>query len=298
VPAERMQRGFTLVELLVVIAIIGTLIALLLPAVQAARETARRSECTNHLKQIGLACQSYHDVWRAFPAGYVATAALPDTTPGWGWGASLLPYMEAGPLYSLVNFSQPLEDSPAVTGMLGLFLCPSDSPPSSPFSVTDATLNSIVDAAPSSYAGSMGDDTYEPDEPVGNGVFYRNSWTRLADILDGSSQTVMAGDRAWVVAEGIWAGSPNNAVVRPGPRNTWPTTTGVSAVFVLARCNGINVKDDADGGLDDFASYHPGGVNFVFADGSVHFLRDNTDHRVIWALGTTAGGETLPGQSY
>ena len=106
------RRGFTLVELLVVIAIIGLLVGLLLPAVQAVREAARRSQCTNNLKQIGLALQNYHDSQGVFPPGYIDRNPNPASTPdndlgpGWGWAAFLLPYLEQGNLYNQINFSQ------------------------------------------------------------------------------------------------------------------------------------------------------------------------------------------------
>src|SRR5262245_64147082 len=105
--------AFTLVDLLVVIAIVGVLVALLLPAVQMARESARRMSCQNNLKQIGLALQSYHDGQRAFPPGYVSAvdAAGNDTGPGWGWGAKALPYMEQGTLYDTIRLDQPIESS-------------------------------------------------------------------------------------------------------------------------------------------------------------------------------------------
>src|ERR1700735_893429 len=106
------RSGFTLIELLVVIAIIAVLIAMLLPAVQAARETARRSQCTNNLKQIGLALHNYHDARKCFPAGYIDrntnAVSTPDNDlgPGWGWGAALLPFIEENNVYSQINFSQ------------------------------------------------------------------------------------------------------------------------------------------------------------------------------------------------
>ena len=133
-------------------------------------------------------------------------------------------------------------------------------------------------------------------------MFYRNSRTRFTDITDGTSQTVMIGDRAWADSQGIWAAAPSGAVLRPGPRNPWPTRRPSRPCLVLAHNNWINIKTDADGGLDDFSSYHTGGVNLLFADGSVHFIRsitvDGAEHRAFWAMGTRAGGEVITGLDY
>ena len=293
------RGGFTLIELLVVIAIIGILIGLLLPAVQKVREAAARIQCENNLKQIGLACHSYHDANQGLPPGYTATAAYPSTSPGWGWQAYLLPYIEQGNLYRQIDFTAPVESQPAIQTMVKTYLCPADMPPPSPFAVTDAAFGTICTAAPSSYAATCGSDASEVDDPDGNGVFYRNSHTRLTDITDGTSTTTLIGDRAWVDTEGIWAGAPNGAVTRPGPTNPWTTAVGPAQCLILAHNNWINIKTDADGGLDDFSSKHFGGANLLFADGSVRFIRsitsDDPVHLAFWAMGTRAGGEVVQG---
>jgi prepilin-type N-terminal cleavage/methylation domain-containing protein len=296
------RRAFTLVELLVVIAIIALLIGLLLPAVQRVREAGNRTQCVNNLKQIGLACQNYHDAQVSFPPGYVASVAFPDTTPGWGWAAFLLPYLEQNPLHAKIDFSQPLEKSTAIQNLIKVYLCPSDQPPESAFPVTDATFALVARVAPSSYAATVGDDSSEVDDPTGNGVFYRNSKTRIADILDGTSNTALIADRAWSQTLGTWAGAAQGGITRAGAQNPWPDATAAAPALILAHNNWINVRTDADGGLDDFSSNHPGGINLLVADGSVHFIRnitvDGPERRAFWALGTRAQGEVIQGLDF
>jgi prepilin-type N-terminal cleavage/methylation domain-containing protein/prepilin-type processing-associated H-X9-DG protein len=294
---RRVRPAFTLIELLVVIAIIGVLVGLLLPAVQKVREAANRTRCVNNLKQMGLALHSYHDALTSFPPGYSASAAYPDTTPGWGWPAFILPYIEQDNLYRQIDFSQPIQSTSAVQAVLVLFRCPSDIVPSAPFSLTDATSAPVCTAGPTSYAATVGQDASEVDAPTGDGIFYRNSRTRIADIIDGTSNTTMAGDRAWCQANGIWAGAPPTAITRAGTMNTWPNATAPPQALMLVHNNWVNITTDADGGLDDFSSNHLGGVNLLYGDGSVRFMRsitvDGQEHRDFWALGTRAGGEVI-----
>ena len=298
-PRSTLRAGFTLIELLVVVAIIAILIGLLLPAVQKVREAAARMSCSNNLKQMGLACHSYHSALNCLPPGYTATAAYPGTAPGWGWAAYLLPHLEQSPLASQINLALPAEGQPAVQTVLKVFLCPSDPVTPAPFAVTDAAGAAICLAAPSSYAATVGDDASEVDDLTSNGVFYRNSAVRLTDITDGTSQTVMIGDRAWADTKGIWAGVPTNSVARAGATNPWPAVTGPGQCLVLVHNNWINIKTDADGGLDDFSSKHVNGVNLLFADGSVRFVRsitaDGPERRAFWAMGTRSGGEVISG---
>jgi len=291
------RRAFTLIELLVVIAIISILIGLLLPAVQKIREAANRLQCTNNLKQIGLACHNYHDTYDGLPPGYTATASYPGTGPGWGWGTYLLPFIEQDNLYRHIDLTQPVETQVAIQQLLKVYLCPSDPGNRAPFTVVDGTFTPICQAAPCSYAATVGSDASEVDDPDGNGTFYRNSRTRFADIADGLSNTVFIGDRAFADAQGTWAGIPTNAITRPGIANPWPTTTGAGQCLVLVHNNWINIKTDADGGLDDFSSKHTGGVNLLMGDGSVRFVRsitsDGPTRYAFWAMGTRAGGEVV-----
>src|SRR5262249_53675714 len=148
--------------------------------------------------------------------GYYATAAYPDTYPGWGWAAYLLPYLEQDNVYRQIDFSAPVQTSAAAQAMLKIFLCPVDNPPQSPFQLTDASGAPLGLVAPSTYAATVGPDADEADAPTGQGVFYRNSRTSFADITDGTSETVMIGDRAWSQTQGTWAGAPSGAVTRAG----------------------------------------------------------------------------------
>lgn len=308
-------RGFTLIELLVVIAIIGTLLGLLVPAVQKVREAAARLQCKNNLHQMGLALHNYHDAQLAFPPGYLAFASYTDgatdTAPGWGWAAFLLPYLEQDPLYRQINFQQPISASPAAQVSLKLYLCPSDPTPVGPFAVPDAFGSPVTLAASSSYAACVGGDESDTFGPSGQGVVYRNSRTRLADIADGTSNTILVGERAWSNCNGVWAGAVPGGVIRRGPANPNPGSASASypaATLVLAHSHLNNAATDTDAGLDDFSSRHFGGSNFLFADGSVNFIRsipgDNpdgtytADSLAFQALGTRANGDLSTGLDY
>ncbi|HQU42208.1 MAG TPA: DUF1559 domain-containing protein [Pirellulales bacterium] len=312
-----MRRGFTLVELLVVIAIVGILIGLLLPAVQAARESARRTQCVNNLKQLGIACQNYHDAMRRLPPGYLAAGPYvdgeTDTTPGWGWAALLLPNMEQTTVYQSANFSLPVQhpaNARAVQTWVAPYLCPSDIVPDTPYAVPNASGSTVALAAPASYAACTGSDAFEVFAATGDGLFYRNSGTRFAEILDGTTFTILAGDRAFGISQGIWAGAVNNAAVLRGQYNTCqpvvPGTYLQASGLTLAHAHLNNAAFDGnDGaGLDDFSSMHPAGSNFVFADGSVHFIQTinadgpngyTSEGLIFQRLGTRADGLTVPG---
>jgi prepilin-type N-terminal cleavage/methylation domain-containing protein/prepilin-type processing-associated H-X9-DG protein len=323
------RRGFTLIELLVVIAIIAVLIALLLPAVQSAREAARRTQCVNNLKQMGLALHNYHDAMLVFPPGYIARSPYIDgeidTAPGWGWASMILPQLDQWPLYSSINFSLPIQTPANTTATqtgLSVFLCPSDQIPGSTYAVTDGFDNNVATVAPSSYADCTGSDAADVatglnNDGSGNGLFSRNSAVRIAAITDGTSQTVMLLERAWGDSEGTWTGAIVGGYILRGPFNPCPgsaVATYLAPCLVQAHCNMINTNSDTDSGLDDPSSFHPGGANILFADGSVHFLKSITNSDagvnpdrstryspaslIFQALGTRAGGEVVSSDAY
>jgi prepilin-type N-terminal cleavage/methylation domain-containing protein/prepilin-type processing-associated H-X9-DG protein len=322
------RRGFTLIELLVVIAIIAVLIALLLPAVQSAREAARRAQCINNLKQMGIALHNYHDAVLAFPPGYIAASkfidAETDTAPGWSWASMILPQLDQSPLYSSINLWLPVQapaNTTSVQTNLTVFLCPSDQLPGPTFAVTDGFGNTVATVAPTSYADSTGSDAADValglnNDGSGNGLFYRNSAIRIAAITDGTSETVMLLERAWGDSEGTWTGAIAGGYILRGPQNPCPGSSFASYLapcLVQAHCHMINTNADSDSGLDDPSSFHPGGANILFSDGSVHFIRSITNDLgtnpdgstrytpsslIFQKLGTRAGGEPISADSF
>jgi prepilin-type processing-associated H-X9-DG protein/prepilin-type N-terminal cleavage/methylation domain-containing protein len=296
------SRAFTLIELLVVISILGILIALLLPAVQAAREAARRAQCVNHLKQIGLALHNYEGTHHVFPPGYVSNfrADGTDTGPGWGWAAMLLPQMEQKPLFDAVNFSLPIEAPSNLTSRLptiGAYLCPSDTvKPSWWAMVRDPSgipTRRICEVAPSNYVGVYG--TSDPGID-GDGIFFRGSRVGLRDITDGTSQTIAVGERSHSLGEATWVGSVTDAVLFPVDNDGVGYPRAESGPgMVLGHAGGRYGPGDPNGEVNQFYSRHPGGLNFLFADGHVSFLKATMPNKTFRALATRAGGEAVSG---
>jgi len=288
----RRHTAFTLVELLVVIAIIGTLVAMLLPAVQMARESARGSQCKNNLRQIGIALHNYHDCLGRLPPGWLANE--PEGIPGWGWASLLLPYVEQPSLDATIQRHLPIANAanqPAREAVVPVFLCHSDPHPKA-FMIfggaeagdEEEAFATNVDAGTplfrigrSNYVGVFGISEVEEVPAAGEGTFFFLSRVRFAEITDGLSNTLMVGERGTKQGSSVWPGvvqGANSAMVR---------IVGV----------GDHVPNDPHHHFDDFASYHPGGVHFLYADGSVQRINNQIDIAIYQALCTRGGGESI-----
>ena len=327
------RRAFTLIELLVVISIISVLIALLLPAVQRVRESANQTQCLNNLKQIGLALHSHEFDNKFLPpaylfisnsgvSGYVPSSTPPgsaklidsmwfwnlyfpylgiDTAPGWGWGAYLLPHLEQSALHRQINFTESLDAQQYAdlrVTPIAMYQCPSDRA-TGVYTVLNEFNTSLVDAYTNSYTacyGAFGNPGEQPD--TGNGVLYRNSKTRFADITDGTSNTLAIGERAAMFVKSPWVG----AVTRGSTRTTPGAPVFLAGVEeaptqVMAHIGNLPLLDPYSTPYH-FYSGHRHGVNFVFCDGSARRLSAGVSPATLQALATRAGGETVGLDAY
>lgn len=295
---QRTLRGFTLIELLVVIAIIAILVALLLPAVQQAREAARRSQCKNNLKQIGLAMHNYHDVMNRLPPLYIANSC-------WGWGTMLLPYLDQAPLYNTlastpgislpantpaVGFSAHLESFVVPNGLstpLAAFRCPSDT------GTPTANMNDFSGFGTepygrSNYPGVWGSDSLASGAAPSNGVFpWYTTWPsfpsrNFRDFTDGLSNSFLVGERRspatinglYIGFDGVWAGFVDFG--RDIGGSCQPVTL-------------LNSKSTTVGGIETqaFSSSHVGGAHFLMGDGAVRFISENIASGAANTAGST-----------
>jgi len=285
--------GYSLVELLVVVGIVAVLMSLLLPAIQAAREAARRTQCGNQLRQMGSAMLQYHDAKGRFPPGIQSSTRM-------FWSGFLLPYIEHQNLYDMIDFDLTWDTGPnaiVCSTFLPLFRCPSSTAPET------MTAQGIEDRVPCDYlACGSGTDTRESGPPPlaggphSDGVFYVDSGTRIAEILDGTSNTIALGDAMFVFEE-----MDLDHTGFPQFLDRWCVGTlegldnevseGIGSTGVAINSHKLDVFIDEKELA--FGSHHPGGVQAAFVDGSVRFFQEDIDRAVWSALGTRNGRETI-----
>lgn len=277
------RTGFTLIELLVVIAIIAILIALLLPAVQQAREAARRTQCKNNLKQYGLALHNYHDVHGLFPPSMIYSQTQPGSR-WWSWHVSILPQLEQTNLYQKIDINldalhvaESLVNSPYTSVRLPVHNCASD-----PNGGIFSRPGQLPDLATTNYLGCRGSVRF-PDQ--GNGIFPdRNVSTRMRDITDGTSNTIMVGERPVEAAQNTpwWAAAGGYDGHGLGDQ-------------VLDSFEGLFRGDLNSNSVDarHWWSAHTGGAQFLLGDGSARFLSENMNHQTLLNLSDRQDGEVI-----
>ncbi|WP_339743679.1 DUF1559 domain-containing protein [uncultured Rubinisphaera sp.] len=321
-PTHIPRNAFTLIELLVVIAIIAILVALLLPAVQQAREAARRSQCKNNLKQMGLALHNYHDIHNTLPPAVMRPSYSVSAgffgKPGWGWGTMLLPFIEQSALYDSMNINvNVMEDTPAMLQYtqtaIPIYLCPSSPAPLINTKHKKNAWSAEDCPATSNYKGVFGSRNegerttsgLAPSCPTNccwlyghcmrgeTGLFGANSVVRFRDITDGLSNTFAIGECTYGdIGDGVdraasvWAGMSN--------QSTANTTTNDRPVRVLMHSLANTTARRINGTFRNaFSSHHDGGAQFLLADGSVRFISEVVDGGTSELLADRADGNVI-----
>lgn len=265
------KQGFTIIELMVAIAIIGLLISLLLPAVQRARASARRTQCQNNLKQLSLALHNYESKHTIFPPGAIVFGPAFVTAGGWGWGAQILPHIEEKNIYDQIDFETNNavgSNRDVIKKRILSFVCPSNVQP-----------NTVEIPIPTEPTPTVATGNYVGSAPVLGPA----SAVRMRDITDGTHETLLLGERLFVPKQGFGLASTSSWCGIVSGQNSYV----FDSVPYLSPSNMTKI---AEGG---FYSEHSGGANFSFLDGHAKFLTEGIDDNVFEALGTISGGEVI-----
>jgi prepilin-type N-terminal cleavage/methylation domain-containing protein/prepilin-type processing-associated H-X9-DG protein len=303
------STGFTLVELLVVITIIGILIALLLPAVQAAREAARRMQCSNNLKQMLIGAHLYHDARKSFPPGQGLAlhnnAANRKSGDGWAWSALILPFMEQTNIGSMINYdwyyaANITPNRNLVSKFLPFYMCPSVPDPFKLFYCGGELANvTRKEVAPNHYGGVV--THADPNDgtgwngcaytTAGSGCLFIQSGVRIADITDGTSNTLFAAERIPFPDNDPWRTIGNCPAATCDFGNNWAGLSRVTTYYGINNPSAIGYRESS------VQSCHPSGSNVAFADGHATFLSQQIPLATLWALTTRGPGKTPSGHT-
>jgi prepilin-type N-terminal cleavage/methylation domain-containing protein len=314
-PRRTVRWAFTLVELLVVIAIVGILIALLLPAVQKAREAAARTQVQNKLKQIGVALQNHHDVQKHLPAGYIgdfnaagADSKTLDGPPGWGWGSLILPQLEEQSLHDQLRKDRACWDpanAQLVATQLAVFLNPAAPDDGQPTEVKGRNGEILSRFGKSHFVANVGHDepwgyTRGDHRKIANGPFYRNSRVQFSQITDGLTKTVFIGEHA-IISDKTWVGVVPGAAVCPTDPGRFPfTECDEAATLVLAHSG--PAPDEVDVihppnfptcHVCQMYSPYSSGAHVLLGDGSVRLIEPTINVNAWAALCSINGGESV-----